>query len=74
MRLIDLLDQFEKEGTLGQLYQAGAVTLAYSHREMYNTYRALLASPRYADRFSKAAVAAAESCRVSRAPFTGRCG
>ena len=66
MRLIQLLNQLEQHGTLGQLYQAGAITLTmYSHREIYNYYQALLSSPRYFDRPSKAAQAMAEGCKVA---------
>lgn len=67
MTLIQLLNQLDEVGTLGQLYQAGAVTLtAYSQREIYNHYQALLSSPRYFDRPGRAAVATAEGCRVTR--------
>lgn len=67
MRLITLLNQLEQQGTLGQLYQAGAITLTmYSHREIYNYYQALLSSSRYVDRPSKAAAATAQACKVAR--------
>jgi hypothetical protein len=60
MQLIDLLNQLDKAGTLAQLYQAGVVNLkAYSHREILLHYRALLASPTYADQPSQAARATA---------------
>lgn len=36
----------------------------YSYREIYNQYQALLSSPRYFDRPSKAAQATAEGCKV----------
>ena len=67
MRLIDLLNQLERDGALSKLYQAGAATLAvYARREIYNTYLALLATPAYADQPSKAAQATAEQCRIAR--------
>jgi len=67
MKLIDLLNQLDQAGTLGQLYQAGVVGLAaYSQREIYNYYQALLSSSRYADQPSKAAQATARGCKVAR--------
>lgn len=67
MRLIQLLNQLDEQGTLGQLYQAGVVGLAaYSQREIYNYYHVLLASSRYIDRPHKAALATAEGCKVAR--------
>lgn len=67
MRLVDLLNQLEAQGILGQLYQAGAVTLAvYSQREIYNVYHALLSTPRYFDQPTRAVHATATSCRVCR--------
>jgi hypothetical protein len=67
VRLIDLLNQLDQAGTLGQLYQAGVVGLAaYTQREIYNYYHALLGSPSYLDRPHKAALTTAEGCKVSR--------
>jgi hypothetical protein len=67
MQLIDLLNQLDRAGTLGQLYQAGVVNLkAYSHREVYGTYRALLASPTYAEQPARAVLATAAQCGVAR--------
>lgn len=61
-----LLNQLEAQGTLWQLYQAGAITLTMcSHREIYNYYQALLSTPRYTDWLSKAAQATAEGCKVA---------
>lgn len=66
MRLIDLLNQLDQNGTLGKLYQAGAATLAvYARREVYNTYLALLATPQYADQRGRAVRATAAQCRVA---------
>jgi hypothetical protein len=66
VRLIQLLNQLEQQGTLGQLYQAGAITLTmYSHREIYNYYQALLNTPRYTDPPSKAVQATAEGCKAA---------
>lgn len=65
MRLIQLLNQLDEQGTLGQLYQAGVVGLAaYTQREIYNYYHALLSTPRYTDQPSKAVHATAEGCKV----------
>jgi hypothetical protein len=65
MQLIDLLNQLDKAGTLGQLYQAGIVNLkAYSHRDIMLHYQALLAMPSYADHPSKAAHATADALGV----------
>jgi hypothetical protein len=67
VRLIQLLNQLDEQGTLGQLYQAGVVGLAaYSQREIYNYYHALLSTPQYLDRPHKAAVATADGCKVAR--------
>lgn len=67
MRLIDLLNELEQTGTLGKLYKCGAATLAvYAQREVFNTYAALLATPHYADRRTKAVEATATQCRVSK--------
>jgi len=67
MRLVDLLNNMEQAGILFPLYKAGAVTLAvYSRRDIYNTYKALRATPAYVDRPSNAAKATAASCRVAR--------
>lgn len=73
MKLIDLLNQLEAQGLLSPLYQAGALTLAtLNHREAYLHYCALLASPRYQDRPTRAVEATAavfrmEKCTVYRA-------
>jgi hypothetical protein len=67
MQLIDLLNQLDRAGTLGQLYQAGIVNLtAYSRREVYGTYRALLATPNYAEQAARAVQATADQCGVAR--------
>jgi hypothetical protein len=67
MQLIDLLNQLDRAGTLGQLYQAGVVNLkAYSHRELLLHYRALLATPSYAEQTARAVQATAEQCGVAR--------
>jgi hypothetical protein len=65
MQLIELLNRLDAEGILAKLYQAGAATITvYSHRELYNHYAALLATPHFADKKSKAALATAEQCGV----------
>lgn len=65
MTLFELLNKLDQEGTLGKLYKAGAATLAvYAQREVYSHYLALLSTPTYADRKSKAAHATAEGCGV----------
>lgn len=65
MQLINLLDQLEQQGQLGQLYQAGALNLAtLNHREAYHYYQALLATPRYHDQRTRAVEATAEYCRM----------
>lgn len=65
MQLIDLLNQLDKAGTLGQLYQAGIVNLkAYSHRDIMLHYRALLATPTYAEQPRQAAQATAQGLGV----------
>lgn len=67
MQLIDLLNQLDQAGTLGQLYQAGVLNLkAYSYREIYSTYLALLATPAYADQPSQAVTATVVHCGVAR--------
>ena len=67
MRLIDLLNQLDHAGTLTRLYQCGVLNLkAYSHREIALRYRALLATPTYAEQPSRAVRATAEQCGVAR--------
>lgn len=39
---------------------------AYSQRETYNYYHALLSSSRYVDQSSKAATATAQGCKVAK--------
>lgn len=66
MKLIELLNKLDAEGALSKLYQAGAATITvYSHRELYNHCAALLATPHYADKKSKAARATAKQCGVA---------
>jgi Fe2+ or Zn2+ uptake regulation protein len=65
MQLVELLNKLDSEGILSKLYQAGAATITvYSHRELYNHYMALLATPHFADKKSKAAQATAKHCGV----------
>lgn len=65
MQLIDLLNQLDQAGTLATLYRAGVVNIkAYSHREIALHYRALLASPNYADQPTRAAQATAVALGV----------
>ena len=66
MKLIDLLNQLDAAGTLAQLYTSGVLNLkSYNHRELVSVYRALLATPTYADQPGRAARATATQCRVS---------
>lgn len=56
MQLIDLLNQLEEKGQLGKLYQAGALNIkCFNYKEIVLHYRALLATPSYADQMTKAA-------------------
>jgi hypothetical protein len=56
MQLIDLLNQLEQKGQLGKLYQAGALNIkCFNHKEIVLHFRALLATPNYADQPTKAA-------------------
>jgi hypothetical protein len=65
MQLIDLLNQLDRAGTLAQLYASGLLNIkSYNYREVVGVYRALLATPTYADQPSRAAAATAEQCRV----------
>jgi hypothetical protein len=65
MQLFELLNKLEREGILSKLYQAGAATITvYSQREVYSYYLALLSTPTYADRKSKAIQATSEACKV----------
>ena len=67
MRLIDLLNRLEASGMLAPLYKAGVVGLAaYSRREVYNTYQALLATPKFIDKPSKAAAETAATLKIAR--------
>lgn len=66
MQLIDLLNQLDQSGALGQLYRSGVLNLkSYNYREVVGVYRALLATPTYADQPSRAAEATAQQCRVA---------
>ena len=68
MQLIDLLNQLDQAGTLGQLYKTGALNLkSYNYRELVGVYRALLATPTYADQPTRAVEATAQQCRVGMA-------
>ena len=65
MQLLDLLNQLDAAGTLGQLYRAGILNLkCYNYREIVSVHRALLATPTYADQPTRAARAAARQCQV----------
>lgn len=65
MQLIDLLNKLESQGQLSQLYQAGAINIkCFNYKELVLHYRALLATPTYAEQPSRAALATAEQCRV----------
>jgi hypothetical protein len=65
MQLFDLLNQLDQAGTLAQLYQAGVLNLkAYSHRDILLHYRALLATPSYADQPAAAALATAAALGI----------
>ena len=67
MQLIDLLNQLDQAGTLSQLYQSGVLNLkAYSHREIALCYRALLATPNYAEQTARAVQVTAIQCGVAR--------
>ena len=60
MQLIDLLNDLEQKGQLGILYQAGALNIkCFNHKEIVLHYRALLATPSYADQPGRAAEATA---------------
>jgi hypothetical protein len=66
MQLIDLLNQLDEKGQLGKLYQAGAINIkCFNHKEIVLHYRALLATPTYADQPSQAARATATGLDVS---------
>jgi hypothetical protein len=65
MQLIDLLNQLEAAGQLAPLYSLGAINIkCFNYKELVLHYRALLASPSYADQPSRAAAATAEQCHV----------
>lgn len=50
MQLIDLLNQLEQKGLLSKLYQAGALNIkCFNYKEIVLHYRALLATPTYAE-------------------------
>ncbi len=67
MQLIELLNQLEEKGQLGKLYQAGALNIkCFNHKELVLHYRALLATPTYAEQPTRAVQATAEQCRVAR--------
>ena len=66
MQLIELLNDLEKKGQLGKLYQAGALNIkCFNHKEIVLHYRALLATATYADQPSQAAKATAGGLAVS---------
>jgi hypothetical protein len=65
MQLIDLLNQLEQKGQLGKLYQAGALNIkCFNHKEIVLHYRALLATPTYADQPARAAQATAATLGI----------
>lgn len=65
MQLIDLLNQLEAKGQLGKLYQAGALNIkCFNYKEIVLHYRALLATPTYAEQPSQAAQATAKGLGV----------
>ena len=65
MQLIDLLNQLDEKGQLGKLYQAGALNIkCFNHKEIVLHYRALLATPAYADQPGRAAEATAATLGV----------
>jgi hypothetical protein len=65
MQLIDLLNQLEEKGQLGMLYQAGALNIkCFNYKEIVLHYRALLATPTYAEQPSHAAQATAHGLGV----------
>jgi hypothetical protein len=65
MQLIELLCELEKKGQLGKLYQAGVLNIkCFNYKELVLHYRALLATPTYADQQSRAAAATAKQCHV----------
>ncbi|MDJ0367386.1 hypothetical protein QMK33_19735 [Hymenobacter sp. H14-R3] len=67
MQLIDLLNQLDQQGRLSQLYQAGALNIkCFNYKELVLHYRALLASPTYAEQPSRAAQATAAQCGVAK--------
>lgn len=67
MQLIDLLNQLEAKGQLGKLYQAGALNIkCFNHKEIVLHYRALLATPAYAEQTARAVQATATQCGVAR--------
>jgi len=56
MQLIDLLNELEQKGQLGKLYQAGALNIkCFNYKEIVLHFRALLATPMYADQPTRAA-------------------
>jgi hypothetical protein len=66
MQLIDLLNQLEEKGQLGMLYQAGAINIkCFNYKELVLHYRALLATPTYADQPSRAAQSTASQYKVA---------
>ena len=66
MQLIDLLNELEKKGQLGKLYQAGALNIkCFNHKEIVLHYRALLATPGYADQPSRAVQATAAALGIN---------
>jgi hypothetical protein len=65
MQLIDLLNKLEAAGQLGPLYQAGAINIkCFNYKEIVLHYRALLATPTYAEQPSQAAQATAQGLGV----------
>ena len=65
MQLIDLLNKLEEKGQLGKLYQAGALNIkCFNYKEIVLHYRALLATPTYAEQPSQAALATAQGLGV----------
>ena len=66
MQLIDLLNQLEQKGLLSKLYQAGALNIkCFNYKEIVLHYRALLATPTYAEQPSQAAQATAQGLSVA---------
>ena len=65
MQLIDLLNQLDEKGQLGKLYQAGALNIkCFNMKEIVLHYRALLATPSYADQPTLAVKATATALGI----------